>query len=494
MKLLKKLLAKLKKSRKDDLVAVLCGLIIVGIAIGNAASGAAGRQAGVSDGEVPAGALHLTGTAMGRNGNITVELAATNDHIYQIKIVEDEETEGIGSRAILSLPKMIYDAQSLKVDAVSGATLSSDGIKAAVFDALKSGGLDPANFGGSLIKVEQIAAQVETHSGVTVLHAADWAEKYPEIYASFNMTSQSDEIVDYLEQYPMLPTLYEPYGFSFCYGSARGHYYDVVDITETGRPHPMANCWTCKTPDFTNMVNEEGIQAYKYDWTDVQQHIVDGISCYNCHANTPGTITVTHTYWIDAVGDDFNSIDAANLACGQCHNEYYFDPVTKETKIAHNSIESMAPETMLAFFNDGANFSTGEPFADWTNPRTGVKMLKVQHPEFETYMGAGSQHASLFTCADCHMAKQTAADGTVTHSHYLTSPLQNEELIANTCSMCHNGTMQPELPDLVASIQAQAEERTNAIGFQLQDLTEKLAEAVAAGTFTDEQLAEVRQL
>lgn len=489
MKLHGKLLALWKKLRKDDLVAILCGLFIVAVAISNAVSGAAGRQAGVADSEVPAGALTLTGTAMGRNADITVQIAATNDHIYQIKILEDEETEGIGSKAILSLPKIIYDAQSLKVDAVSGATLSSDGIKAAIFNALRSGGLDPANFGGSIIKVEQIAAQVETHSGVTVLHASDWAEKYPEIYESWNMTRESSEIVDYLEQYPMLPTLYEPYGFSFCYGSARGHYYDVVDIEETGRPHALANCWTCKTPDFTNMVNEEGVEAYQYAWTDVQQHVVEGISCYNCHANTPGQITVTHTYWIDALGDDFNSVDAANMSCGQCHNEYYFDPVTKETKIAHNSIESMDPATMLAFFNDGANFSDGKVFADYTNPRTGVQQIKVQHPEFETYLGEGSQHRATYTCADCHMPTATKDNGMTYRSHNLISPLDNPELIENECSKCHI-----DLVTEVHETQERIEARTYSIGYELEFLTEQLAAAVESGEISEAKLNEIRSL
>ena len=337
------------------------------------------------------------------------------------------------------------------------------------------------------------ANKVETKSGVVVMHAEDWKEAFPLQYETWLQNGENDEIVDYLEQYPYLRTLYEGYGFAIDYGSARGHFYDVQDIEATGRPHPLANCWTCKTPDFTNMVNEEGIEAYKKEWTEVQAQITESISCFTCHANTPGEITVTHTYWIDAVGEDFDRIAGANLACGQCHNEYYFAPDTKATSIAHTSLESMAPEAMLAFFNDGSNFPTGEPFTDWTNPRTGVQMIKVQHPEFETYLGAGSQHAALFTCADCHMAKQTAEDGTVYHSHYLTSPLQNEELIATTCSLCHNGSVEKELPELVASIQAATEERTNAIGFQLQDLTEKLAELVANGA-TDEQLSEARSL
>ena len=59
----KKLRSALKKIRRDDLVAILCFLFIVAVAIFNAAQGAAGRQAGVPDSEVPAGALTLTGTA-----------------------------------------------------------------------------------------------------------------------------------------------------------------------------------------------------------------------------------------------------------------------------------------------------------------------------------------------------------------------------------------------------------------------------------------------
>ena len=61
-------------------------------------------------------------------------------------------------------------------------------------------------------------------------------------------------------------------------------------------------------------------------------------------------------------------------------------------------------------------------------------------------------------------------------------------------SLCHNGSVQPELAGLVASIQAATEERTNTIGNQLADLTDMLAKAVESGNYTDEQLAEVRQL
>ncbi len=480
---------KAKKAKLLDLIGIACGLVVLIIAVASLVIARMPAASGVKDSEVPADAVTLTGTAPGRNGDVTVQVVATPEKIYQIKVTEQAETQGIGSEAVAQLPGDIFRAQSLQVDAVSGATITSNAIKAAITSALSDGGIPLAAFGGSIVKVEQIAQKVETHSGVTVLHASDWAEQYPDIYESWSMTRNNDEVVDYLKQYPMLPTLYEPYGFSYSYGSARGHFYDVTDIEETGRPHALANCWTCKTPDFTNLVNEMGDEAYQLAWTDVQQQIVEGISCYNCHANTPGEITITHTYWIDAVGEDFDSIDAANLACGQCHNEYYFDPVTKATKIAHNSLESMAPDSILAFFNDASNFADGKIFSDYTNPRTGVQQIKVQHPEFETFLGEGSQHRSTYTCADCHMPDAVNASGVTYRSHELISPLDNPELIANECSKCH-----VDLVSEVRAVQERIEARTYSVGYELEFLTELLADAVESGKYSRVELDAVRAL
>ena len=475
---------KAKREKLLNLIGMSCGLFLVLLLVINIGIGIAARAA-------TANAQTLTASAPGKVADVTVQVKADDKKIYEITVTEHSETEGIGTMAVDALPGTIIEKQSLAVDSVSGATVTSEAIKQAVALALQSGGLDSAAYGYTIPEAPEkpLAHKVETKSGVQVLHAVDWKDQYPDQYNSWLMTSESSEAEDYLELYPMLRGLYEGYGFAKDYKAARGHYYDVEDIEATGRPHPLANCWTCKTPDFTNMVNEEGIEAYKKDWTEVQAQVVEGISCYNCHANDPTSITITHTYWIDAVGDDFDSIAPADLASGQCHNEYYFEPETKATTIAHNSLSSMDPATMLAFFNDGKNFSTGEPFADWTNPRTGVKQIKVQHPEFETYLGAGSPHAGTFTCADCHMPTETAADGSEYHSHNIISPLDNPALIENTCSACHF-----DLVKEVRGVQAKVETRTYTVGYRLEYLTELLAQAVASGKFTDEQLDPIRSL
>lgn len=331
------------------------------------------------------------------------------------------------------------------------------------------------------------AQVVQTGSGVTVKSAQDWAAEYPEIYASYLANEENAEVHDYTKEYPMIPVVYEGMAFSKFYGSARGHVYTVEDVTATGRPHALANCFSCKTPDFTAMVNEQGDAAYRIPFEDALKEINEPISCYNCHANTGDELVVTHTYLSDAVGEDLGKVDARTLSCAQCHVEYYFAPETKATTLPYQNLATMSPDAILDYYNN--MMVEGQPFADYTNPRTGVRQIKVQHPEFETYMGAGSIHASTFTCADCHMGEATAEDGTAYISHTWTSPLENEALLESNCSRCHT-----DLKGQVKAIQDKMEERTNTIGYALEDLTEKLAAAVAGGTYTEDELNAIRSV
>ena len=327
----------------------------------------------------------------------------------------------------------------------------------------------------------QAATATQTGTGVTVIKAADWADTYPDVYASYEKNAENKDIIDHVEEYPMIATVYEGMAFNKFYGSARGHYYTVQDVTSTGRPHALANCFTCKTPDFTAKVNNEGVSAYQIPFEDMLAEVNESVSCYNCHANTGNELVVTHTYLADAMGEELAGLNAETASCAQCHVEYYFAPETKAVTLPYDSMAAMHPDAILEYFEE-------MQFADYTNPRTGVKQIKVQHPEFETYMGKGSVHASQFSCADCHMEKATNAAGETYTSHYWVSPLASESIQAS-CAACH-----PDLSGFVKGIQANAEERTVAIGNKLETLTNQLADAVAAGTYTEEELDAIRQL
>lgn len=87
------------------------------------------------------------GTAAGRNGDIKVSITVGADGaISSIEIVESQETAGIGDTAIEKLVQEIVDNQSIAVDSVSGATITSEAFLAAVEAALVSGGLDPEDY------------------------------------------------------------------------------------------------------------------------------------------------------------------------------------------------------------------------------------------------------------------------------------------------------------------------------------------------------------
>ena len=328
-------------------------------------------------------------------------------------------------------------------------------------------------------------AVVECGTGVRMIPASEWEQTYPDVYATYAANQDNSEVTDYVAEYPMIATVYEGMLFNTYYGSARGHYYNVQDLTETGRPHKLANCFTCKTADFTYMVNEQGVGAYAIPFEDALQNVNESLGCYTCHANDPSQgITITHTYLSDAMGEDLKNVNAIDASCGQCHVEYYFDPETKAATLPYTGLSVMTPDDMYAYYEK-------MDFADYTNPRTGVRQLKAQHPEYETYLGSGSVHKGQFTCADCHMEKAEAADGSAFRSHLWVSPLQSET-IQKTCAGCHRGAM--ELTAYVQGIQEKMEARTVAIGNKLEELTNKLADAVASGKYTEDQLNTVREL
>ena len=76
------------------------------------------------------------GKAKGRNGELAVSVTVSGGKIASVVVTKHEETPGVADPAITGIPAAIVKAQSTKVDAISGATLTSDAIKNAVDNAL----------------------------------------------------------------------------------------------------------------------------------------------------------------------------------------------------------------------------------------------------------------------------------------------------------------------------------------------------------------------
>ncbi len=97
-----------------------------------------------------------TGTGTGNNPDvpITVEVTFSDSAITGITVVSHEETPGVSDPALEAIPAAILEAQSLAVDAVTGATNTSVGILAAVEDAAVQAGADIAALKNALPESE----------------------------------------------------------------------------------------------------------------------------------------------------------------------------------------------------------------------------------------------------------------------------------------------------------------------------------------------------
>ena len=97
-----------------------------------------------------------TGTGAGHGGPIGVELTVDGTgRIAELKILSESETPDYAAVALELLPQNILEKQSLGIDTIAGATLSSQGILAAVADAIAKAGGDPKDYGFVPVEEEE---------------------------------------------------------------------------------------------------------------------------------------------------------------------------------------------------------------------------------------------------------------------------------------------------------------------------------------------------
>ncbi len=76
------------------------------------------------------------GKAEGVHGDIELSVTVEKGKISKVEVTKQNEAVGVSDVAFQRVPQEIIEKQSTKVDAVSGASLSSKAIMAAAEDAL----------------------------------------------------------------------------------------------------------------------------------------------------------------------------------------------------------------------------------------------------------------------------------------------------------------------------------------------------------------------
>ncbi len=89
-----------------------------------------------------------TGTGKAMAGNVTVTLLVDDNRITCLETTQDGETQSVGGFEAVrdgTFAKMIEAAQGSDIDTVSGATITTAGVKQAVDDALAQAANVPAD-------------------------------------------------------------------------------------------------------------------------------------------------------------------------------------------------------------------------------------------------------------------------------------------------------------------------------------------------------------
>jgi len=121
---------------------------------------------------LPAYAETYTGSGKGMGANpVVLEVAIEDGAITAITVVSHEETPGLSDPAFENVPAAIIEKQSLAVDTVSGATLTSNAILAAVEEAAAQAGLDVEALKAPAAAAEAAKAETEQTADVVVVGA-----------------------------------------------------------------------------------------------------------------------------------------------------------------------------------------------------------------------------------------------------------------------------------------------------------------------------------
>ncbi len=138
---------------------------------GAAACGAMALGAGVAlaDEAAAAPAVATVGSSVGKNGHLEVEVVTNAGAIGRINVLYSHESPGIGDVCMEKLTKLIVDNQTLNVDVVAGATLSSSAFLLAVGEALDAAGEDSSEWRGREHAVQPAAEGLADSYDVVVV-------------------------------------------------------------------------------------------------------------------------------------------------------------------------------------------------------------------------------------------------------------------------------------------------------------------------------------
>jgi nitrite reductase (cytochrome c-552) len=302
-----------------------------------------------------------------------------------------------------------------------------------------------------------------------------------------------------LEEDPRLKMMWAGYAFATDFREERGHAYMLSDqaFTErqrvTKQPGTCLNCHASMPIVYRTLGQGDMFKGFeavnKMPYFEAAKLVKHPVACIDCHDPATMALRVTRPAFIEGMralkkdpaydpNTQATRQEMRTYVCGQCHVEYYFKGAEKRlTYPWHNGLKG---DQILEYYDTQTDHS------DFTHKESGAKVLKAQHPEFETY-NQGIHARSGVACADCHMPYKREG-GLKISDHHVRSPLLN---INRACQGCHRWD-EAELRERVETIQERNFQMRNVAMDALMALITDIKATAAAGGSAS-QLDEARK-
>ena len=252
---------------------------------------------------------------------------------------------------------------------------------------------------------------------------------------------------------------------------ATGKTWDV--LTDTGKDLPETakagnpTCIQCKTSDHLLKWKFMGDKDPKAKWDrtsniiDVAKDTNNPVGCVHCHDPHGTQPRVVRDALIQAVQregdkgifardgktdlsvvsfrDGFRKIGVmkkadSRLMCAQCHVEYNCNGGSQWSDNAKVGYDDQRTNHFPLKNAKGIlEHYKKLNFYDYKHEVTGARLIKLQHPEAETYAGSVHDRAGV-TCADCHMPKLKNKAGKTFTTHGVIKPVDH---VKEACLRCH---------------------------------------------------------
>ncbi len=326
------------------------------------------------------------------------------------------------------------------------------------------------------------------------------------------------------------------------YTTEGGQSFKVWDVLKdnypdnnTHKPHKPgtaaaanAVCWTCKSSDLMLDWAYMGdkVEGAKFNRAsnpvDVVREVNHGLNCNFCHDPHNAkprvirdalidalTRTDKPTVWTEVAAHKTNievkdvgvrgftrkvaylEKPDANLMCAQCHVEYVCNPgsdVKTGQKVGMDSRLTNHFPFVNADQIDEYYEQLG--YRDFKHNMTGAMLVKMQHPDVETYFGSTHDKVGA-DCATCHMPKvKDEKTGKTYTLHWATSP---SNYMQETCLTCHKDKTAEQMEFAVESMHGYFDSKVRETESRMNDMFNAFEIAIAMGV-DEATLNEARKL